>query len=78
MIKIDDIQLKDFLDTKPYSDATKRRYAEYMRRVNREGLTLDGVNLIYENHSQLTRSKLRMAIKHLKEFKEWCDACHPK
>ena len=71
MIKIDDDQLKEFLEKRGYAKTTIRSYAEYIRRVNREELTVDDVNRIYENYSCPTRCQLKTAVKLLGDFQNW-------
>ena len=71
MIKIDDNQLEEFLKGKEYARTTARNYAKYIRRVNREELTTNDINRIYENHSPQTKCKLRAAVRLLGEFVDW-------
>ena len=71
MIKIDDDQLNAFLKEKGYAKATIRNYGKFIRRANREELTIDDIDQICENRSCQTRCKLKTAVRLLEEFNNW-------
>jgi ActR/RegA family two-component response regulator len=72
MITIDQARLNRFLEERGYAKETIHQYSEAIRQVNREGLTVDAIYLKYGNYSCYLRHKLRMAVRMLDEFKNWC------
>ena len=68
---IDEKNLWEFLKTKNWALSTMKTRAQAICQADKENLTEDDVYEKYGNHKSVTRTKLRLGIRLLREFREW-------
>ena len=68
---VNEENLWEFLMTKNWAISTMKTRKRTICRVVRENLTEDDTYGKYGNRRSTTRTKLRLAIRLSKEFKEW-------
>ena len=68
---IDEEDLWEFLKTKNWAFSTMKTRAQAICQANRENLTEDDIYEKYVSRKPVTRTKLRLGVRLLKEFKEW-------
>ena len=68
---VNEDNLWEFLMTKNWAISTMKTRKRTIYQVARENLTEDGIYEKYGNYKSVTRTKLKLGIRLLREFKEW-------